>query len=82
MKKKEEHNPFKEIGFFRFWLISFVVWATFPISIGVCYLSMGANKTKQLLRALVYDFLQTVFAILVVVCILFYVIYHFVSSWF
>jgi len=82
MKKKEEHNPFKEIGFIRFWAISTVFWATFPFSFGLCYLTMGARKTTQLFKALVNDLVQTLFAILVVLCILVYVIYHFVSAWF
>tara|TARA_Y100000588_G_C13758940_1_gene713127 strand:+ start:279 stop:527 length:249 start_codon:yes stop_codon:yes gene_type:complete len=82
MKTKEEHNSFKEIGFIRFWLISLMFWATFPFSIGACYLAMGPDKTKQFFKALVYDFLQTLLAILVVLCIFFYVIYHFVSTCF
>ena len=82
MEKKEEHNRFKEIGFIRFWAISFVVWTTFPFSIGACFLIMGSKKTKQLIKALVNDFLQTLLAILIVLCILFYGIYHFVGAWF
>ena len=37
---------------------------------------MGQIKTKQLVKALVHDFLQTIFLIVVVMCVILYAIYY------
>ena len=79
---KDNENPFKDMGFIKFWVVSTVFWMTFPVSIVVCYLTMGSFRTKQFIKALINDFLQTILVILVVVCILIYVIYQFVSGLF
>ena len=80
--KTEDENPFKDMGFIKFWIVSTLFWMTFPASVVICYLAMGSVRTKQLVKALVNDFLQTLLVILVVVCIVIYVIYHYVSAWF
>ena len=80
--KTEEENPFMDMGFIQFWIVSTLFWMTFPASVVICYLAMGSVRTKQLVKALVNDFLQTLLVILVVVCIVIYVIYHYVSAWF
>ena len=82
MEKKIENNPFKEMGFIQFVVVSTVFWMTFPASVAICYITMGSVKTKQLVKALVNDFLQTLFIIFVVICTLIYVIYHYVPAWF
>ena len=45
-------------------------------------IAIGSVKTKQLVKALVHDFLQTLFIILVVVCFIVYGIYHYASGLF
>ena len=75
-------NPFKDMGFIQFWIVSTLFWVTFPVSVAFCYLTLGSVRTKQLVKALVNDFLQTLLVILVVVCIVIYVIYHYVSALF
>ena len=80
--KTEDENPFNDMGFIQFWIVSTFFWMTFPASVAICYLAMGSVRTKQLVKALVNDFLQTLLVILVVVCIVIYVIYHYVSAWF
>ena len=82
LTKTDNENPFLDIGFIKFWVVSTIFWMTFPASILVCYLMMGPFRTKQLIKALLNDFLQTSLVILVVVCILIYVIYQFVSGLF
>ena len=77
----EDENPFKDMGFIQFWIVSTLFWLTFPASVAICYLAMGSVRTKQLVRALVNDFLQTLLVILIVVCIVIYIIYHYVSAW-
>ena len=82
MQSRDDENPFKEMGFIKFWVVSTLFWMFFPISLALCYVSIGSLRTKQLVKALVNDFLQTVLVILVVVCVVIYVIYHYVSALF
>ena len=79
---EKDEDPFKDMGFFKFWVISTLFWMTFPISLAVSYISIGSVRTKQLVKALVHDFLQTLFIILVVMSIVIYFIYDYVSGLF
>ena len=79
---EKDEDPFKDMGFVKFWIVSTLFWMTFPISLAVSYISIGSLRTKQLVKALVHDFLQTLFIILVVVCVIVYGIYHYVSGLF
>ena len=78
----EGGNPFKDMGFIQFWIVSTLFWMTFPVSVAICYLTLGSVRTKQLVKALVNDFLQTLLVILVVVSMVIYIIYRYVSAWF
>ena len=80
--KNDGENPFKRMGFVKFWIVSAVFWFSFPVSLILCYLALGSIKTKQLVKALVHDFLQTLFIILVVVCVIIYTVYHYISGLF
>ena len=80
--QQDEKNPFSDMGFIQFWVVSTIFWKTFPASVVLCYLTMGAFRTKQFVKALINDFLQTILVILVVVCVLIYVIYNYVSGLF
>ena len=82
ISKNEGENPFNEMGFIKFWIVSTVFWFSFPVSLVLCYLAMGQVKTKQLVKALVHDFLQTLFLIFVVVCVILYAVYYFISNLF
>ena len=82
LAQRDETNPFADMGFIQFWVVSTIFWMTFPASVVLCYLTMGPFRTKQFVKALINDFLQTVLVILVVVCVLIYVIYHYVSGLF
>ena len=80
--KKDVKNPFNEMAFIKFWIVSTAFWFSFPVSLVLCYLAMGKVKTKLLIKALVHDFLQTIFLIFVVVCVFLYAIYHLISNLF
>ena len=80
--QQDEKNPFADMGFIQFWVVSIIFWMTFPASVVLCYLTMGPFRTKQFVKALINDFLQTILVILVVVCVLIYVIYYYVSGLF
>ena len=82
IRNKDVENPFSEMGFIKFWIVSTVFWFSFPVSLALCYLAMGQVKTKQLVKALVHDFLQTLLLLFVVVCVMLYAIYYFISNLF
>ena len=82
IRNKDVENSFSEMGFIKFWIVSTAFWFSFPVSLVLCYLAMGQEKTKQLVRALVHDFLQTLFLIFIVVCVILYAVYYFVSNLF
>ena len=82
LAQQDEKNPFADMGFIKFWIVSTIFWMTFPASVVLCYLAMGPFRTKQFVKALINDFLQTILVILGVVCIIIYVIYHYVSGLF
>ena len=79
---EKDEDPFKDMGLIKFWVVSTLFWMTFPISLVVSYISIGSVKTKQLVKVLVHDFLQTLFIILVVISVVIYFIYDYVSGLF
>ena len=78
----EKEDPFRDMGFIKFWVVSTLFWMTFPISLAVSYMSIGSVRTKQLVKALVHDFLQTLLIILIVISVVIYFIYDYVSGLF
>ena len=76
-KYGSDDNPFAAMGFISFWLVSTVFYLTFPLSLGLCLLVIGRHRTKQLIRALVHDFLQTIFILTVVVVLIIWAAWHF-----
>ena len=76
-KHGSDDNAFAAMGFFSFWLVSTVFYLTFPLSLGLCLLVMGRHRTKQLISALVHDFLQTIFILTVVVVLIIWAAWHF-----
>ena len=79
---KDVENPFSKMGFIKFWIVSTVFWFSFPVSLVLCYLAMGQVKTNQLVKALVHDFLQTLFLIFAFVCVILYAVYYLISNLF
>ena len=67
------------MGFFTFWVVSTVFYLTFPVSLFMCYLTMGSARTKQLLKALVSDFLQTVLILIAVAALLIWLAYSYIA---
>ena len=70
------------MGFITFWVVSTIFYLTFPISLLLCYLTMGSVRTKQLLLALVNDFLQTIMILIVVLAILIWLAFHYIAPLF
>ena len=85
-KGKIEVNAFKEMGMIKFWMILTLVYLTFPVSLVVSYVMFGPVLTKQVISALIQDFLQTLLVALVVLMVLMWMIFTyvgpFVIDWF
>ena len=79
-KKNEQHNPFKDMGLIKFWIISAIFWLSFPVSLAFSYVALGSVRTKQLVKALVHDFLQTLSMIIIVICLLIFGLYQYASG--
>ena len=80
VSKNEQQNSFKDMGFIKFWIISTVFWFSFPVSLAFSYVTLGSVRTKQLVTALVHDFLQTLFIIIIVLCVVIFGLYHYASG--
>jgi len=83
---KIEVNPFNEMGMIKFWMISTLAYMTFPVSLVFSYVMFRPVLTKQLISALIQDFLQTLLVALVVLMVLMWMIFTyvgpFVMGWF
>ena len=80
VSKNEQQNSFKDLGFIKFWIISTIFWFSFPVSLAFSYVTLGSIRTKQLVKALVHDFLQTLFIIIIVLCVVIFGLYHYASG--
>ena len=80
VSKNEQQNSFKDMGFIKFWIISTIFWFSFPLSLAFSYVTLGSVRTKQLVKALVHDFLQTLFIIIIVLCVVIFGLYHYASG--
>ena len=80
VSKNEQQNSFKDMGFIKFWIISTIFWFSFPVSLAFSYVTFGSVRTKQLVKALVHDFLQTLFIIIIVLCVVIFGLYHYAYS--
>ena len=78
-KAAGEHNPFKNMGMIKFWAISTIAYLTFPLSLIVSYIVFGPLLTKQLVAALIQDFLQTLLVAIGVLIVLIWVIVHYLG---
>ena len=86
MGKKCEHsykkNPFKEMNFIQFSLVSSFFFITFPVSLVFCFLCIGSLRTKQLIMALIQDFVQTILIITILLSVLIYFLIDYLSMYF
>ena len=42
---EQDKDPFNDMGFIKFWIVSTLFWMTFPISLAVSYISIGSVRT-------------------------------------
>ena len=76
-KAAGEYNPFTDMGMIKFWAISTIVYLTFPLSLIVSYIVFAPLLTKQLVTALIQDFLQTLLVAIGVLIALIWAVFHY-----
>ena len=79
---EENENPFIRMGIITFWGISLLFWMCLPASLILSYVILGSVRPKQLIAALVHDFLQTLLIIFAFLSIIICVIFQYVSALF
>ena len=52
-------NPFFDLRFYEFAALSALVLAFFPLSLVVCWLVFGIATTRDLVEAMIKDWIQT-----------------------
>lgn len=62
----KSENPFKQLNFMQFTLLSILFFMSFPISLLISLIVLKFGGTKQLLIAFWHDFLQTLITIILV----------------
>ena len=78
--ESENDDPFKDMGFIKFWVVSTLFCIAFPVSLFVSYFIIGRAQTKKLVKAIVKDFLQTALILIVVVGVAIWAIYKYLSG--
>ena len=63
-KKFPGQNLFLELKFYEFAAISTLVLAFFPVSLFVCRLAFGPQTTRDLIEAMVKDWIQTLMIVM------------------
>jgi len=76
--ESENNDPFKGMGFIKFWIVSTLFCVTFPTS----FFFLGRARTKKLVEAIVKDFMQTALILIVVVGVATWVVYKYLSGLF
>ena len=80
--KNENDDPFKDMGFIKFWIVSTLFCIAFPVSLFVSCFIIGRAQTKKLVKAIAKDFLQTALILIAVVGVIIWVIYQYLSGLF
>ena len=80
--ESENDDPFKDMGFIKFWIVSTLFFMAFPVSLLASYFIIGRAQTKKLIKAIFKDFLQTALILIAVVSIIIWAIYYYLSGLF
>jgi TRAP-type C4-dicarboxylate transport system permease large subunit len=80
--ESENDDPFKDMGFIKFWIVSTLFCIAFPVSLFVSCFVIGRIQTKKLVKAIAKDFLQTALILIAVVGVIIWVIYQYLSGLF
>ena len=76
-----DNNPFREMNFLGFAAVSFLFFATFPLSLVFSLVVFGIETTKQLLLMPLEEFLQTLFIMVCAMVGVIVAVYYYVWPW-
>lgn len=79
---QQQRNRYSEMSFWRFGIITFLVTAFFPWYLILNTIQRGIEDTKQLLIAMVKDWIQTVIIIFITIIIVIGICIYFISKYF
>jgi predicted permease len=79
---QQQRNRYSEMPFWRFGIITFLVTAFFPWYLILNTIQRGIEDTKQLLIAMVKDWIQTVIIIFITIIIVIGICIYFISKYF
>ena len=79
---QQQRNRYSEMSFWRFGIITFLVTAFFPWYLILNIIQRGIEDTKQLLIAMVKDWIQTVIIIFITIIIVIGICIYFISKYF
>lgn len=75
-------NPFLQMRFIEFFLVQLITLAFFPASLVLCWMVFGLQTTRDLIAALIRDWLQTLFLLVVLGVTVTGTLVWWVWSWF
>ncbi len=64
-------NPFLALRFYEFAAVSALVLAFFPVSLVVCWLVFGTATTRDLVEAMIKDWIQTMLILIGLLIVVF-----------
>jgi hypothetical protein len=64
-------NPFLALKFYEFAAVSMLVLAFFPLSFLVCWVAFGTQTTRDLVEAMIKDWVQTMLILAGLIAVLF-----------
>ena len=64
-------NPFLALKFYEFAAVSMLVIAFFPVSLLVCWIAFGTQTTRDLIEAMIKDWVQTMLILAGLIVLLF-----------
>ena len=70
------------MNFIKFWAVSSLFFITFPISLVFCLVCLGFIRTKQLIMALISDFIQSLLIIILLILTVVYFLIDYLSMYF
>ena len=68
-QERPRQNRFLAMKFYEFAAISMLVLAFFPISLVVSWIAFGTQTTRELIEAMIKDWLQTVLIIVALIIV-------------
>ena len=81
-EQRPRTNPFLTMRYLEFFLVQLITLAFFPMSLVMCWIVLGAETTRDLIAALIRDWIQTLCILLILGVTVIGALVWWVVSWF